>query len=92
MRNQWLDRNIEKKINRVLESFDFDAVRNAVRILNLNYAVSDLEDHAKQILEKVAYDDDWGWIGVDVGSGLTAQKLPNGDLILHFSLELVSSM
>jgi hypothetical protein len=92
MRNQWLDNAIQKKIDRVLEDFDFDAVRDAVRILNLNYTVVDLEDHAKRILEKVAYDDDWGWIGVDVGAGLTAQKLPNGDLILHFSLELASSM
>lgn len=88
MRNLWLDKAIQDKIDRVLGDFDFDAVRDAIRILNLSYNSANLEDHARKLLEHVAYDDDWGWCGVDIGSGLTAEKLPNGELILHFSLEL----
>lgn len=91
MRNHWIDKKTEKKIDRIIENFDFAIVRKAIKLLDLPYRIADLEEHARYLLRKVAYEDDWGWFGVDIGCGLTAEKLPNNELVLHFAIELNQS-
>ncbi len=92
MKNHWLKKKIDKvtqaQIDRIMRTFNFDKVRNVIRIFNLTMPHSDLESQARKLLERVAGEDDWGAIGVDCGHGLNAMKLPNGDLVLHFSMEL----
>ncbi len=88
MNNHWLTK---KMIDRLINNFDFDKVRHAMKVLDLKWHTDELEEEARNLLEKVAKDEGWGWIGVDIGYGFTAQKLPNGELVLHFSLELNQS-
>ena len=100
MKNIWIaKRNThisELQIERMMKYFDFDMVQSVIIKMGwlhkgkMNPSIDDLKATAKKLLERAAEDDDWSSIGQDCGHGFNVNKLPNGTIVLNYSVELWS--
>jgi hypothetical protein len=94
MKNFWIKTNLIKthaaQIQKIMDSFNFEEVQRMLEKIvevGLPPTAAALRIEANNLLERVAAEDGWGFIGVECGRGFTAHKLPDGSLLLYYSLD-----
>lgn len=98
--NNWLKRHesnvVDSQIKRIMNTFDFEHLQKCIVALNGLIAwkfiqsptVEQLRADAEAKLRQVAADKSWCSVGQECGHGFNATKLPDGELVLDFSIEL----